>query len=528
MIPNTATPTPAMATVMAMIGRCGGRSSSSHNHNSTRRILGSLSPPSSQLHRTLFPSGGGTSLLLSPSRHNFSSMTDDLQHFSQRSNTNNNNNGNNLMLKKPKYHLPKRIILLRHGESLGNIDETAYASIPDWKIPLTRRGERQAQRVAEELATLLDGESLFCYCSPYKRTMETWNVIEQHLTSCTTTTTTQQDGDDGSANRDKQDDDDNNSAAKKGVEVIGMREEPRIAEQQFGNFQNPKKVRTAKSERRMFGRFFFRFPNGEAGLDVYNRVSSFLATLSRDIRQIDQLYSIRHDIDSTTTTEGGVNDKLQAATTYPLDDHNVVVDVGDCDQSSSNPTLLSSPSLDSNVNSGQFPSTSSSSSPSPPPTTTGEESDTSSSAACTDAMENMNILIVTHGLTLRLLLMRYFQLSVEEFEQSYNSQNARLVIMDRFVVSEESKTARYDDQREFYRLHEEAKEALNLKGDVSNEKPVYWRDTGRQNDSTKIPGLGGNHRRTLRQVPHGWGSAGVTERELGGLWSLAEEDDIEE
>ena len=41
--------------------------------------------------------------------------------------------------KKAKYLLPKRIILLRHGESLGNIDDTAYANIPDWKIPLTRR-----------------------------------------------------------------------------------------------------------------------------------------------------------------------------------------------------------------------------------------------------------------------------------------------------------------------------------------------------------------------------------------------------
>ena len=474
-------------------------------------------------------------------QHNFSSMTDDLQHYSrsrnilsktnpldQRSTTNDNNSTTTTtgVLKKPKYHLPKRIILLRHGESLGNIDETAYASIPDWKIPLTRRGERQAQRVAKELATLLDGESLFCYCSPYKRTMETWKVIERHLLSTTTTTSAavKQDGETISNDAD---------TTKKGVEVIGMREEPRIAEQQFGNFQNPKKVRTAKSERRMFGRFFFRFPNGEAGLDVYNRVSSFLATLSRDIRQIDQLYSIRHSDIHTTTTDRGVNDKLQAATTYPLDDHNnVVVDVADCEQSS-NATPLSSPSLDSNVNSGKFPSypppsSSSSSSSSSSTFATEDGHDTSDSAACVDAMENMNILIVTHGLTLRLLLMRYFQLSVEEFEQSYNSQNARLVIMDRFVVSEQSKTAPYDDQREFYRLHEEAKEALNLKGDVSNEKPVYWRDTGRRTDSANIPDVGGNQRRTLREVPHGWGSAGVTERELGGLWSLADDDDIEE
>lgn len=147
--------------------------------------------------------------------------------------------------------------------------------------------------------------------------------------------------------------------------------------------ENPHKVRTAKAERRTYGRFFFRFPNGEAGLDVYNRASSFLATLSRDIRQIDERYSLLH------------HDRPAG-----------------------------------------------------------------------DAMAAMNILVVTHGLTLRLILMRYFQLSVEEFENSYNSQNARLVVMDRMVDSA---------GREYYRLHETAKEALNFMGDVSNEKPVYWR-----------------------------------------------------
>lgn len=135
---------------------------------------------------------------------------------------------------------------------------------------------------------------------------------------------------------------------KDDITLVGTRQEPRIAEQQFGNFQvslcfhwklscrqvvsrrvpnlmlaismiqNPKKVRTAKSERRTFGRFFFRFPNGEAGLDVYNRASSFLATLSRDLQWLE-------------------------ANSIP--------------------------------------------------------------------MEDLNILIVTHGLTLRLLLMRYFQLT---------------------------------------------------------------------------------------------------------------------
>jgi hypothetical protein len=105
------------------------------------------------------------------------------------------------------HKLPKRIILLRHGESLGNLDETLYAEIPDWRIPLTRRGERQAERAAKELHSLVQNESLFTYCSPYTRTQETWKIMHEYLRG----------GND--------------------LKLIGTREEPRIAEQQFGNFQ---------------------------------------------------------------------------------------------------------------------------------------------------------------------------------------------------------------------------------------------------------------------------------------------------
>jgi broad specificity phosphatase PhoE len=87
--------------------------------------------------------------------------------------------------------------------------------------------------------------------------------------------------------------------------------------------------------------------------------------------------------------------------------------------------------------------------------------------------KEINILIVSHGLTCRLLLMRFFQLTVEEFENSYNSQNAKLVVMDRCLDPESG--------REYYRLDEQAKEALNLKGDVSNQRPVYWRSRYKEN-----------------------------------------------
>ena len=56
----------------------------------------------------------------------------------------------------------------------------------------------------------------------------------------------------------------------------------RRAEQQFGNFQNGEEMQQLKNDRSDFGRFYYRFPEGESGLDVYNRSTSFIGTMFRD------------------------------------------------------------------------------------------------------------------------------------------------------------------------------------------------------------------------------------------------------
>jgi hypothetical protein len=80
-----------------------------------------------------------------------------------------------------KFLLPKRIILVRHGESLGNEDESAYSKTPDWKIGLTNRGEQQSKQAGQDLAELCRGERLFTYVSPYDRTMQTWKLMKEEL-----------------------------------------------------------------------------------------------------------------------------------------------------------------------------------------------------------------------------------------------------------------------------------------------------------------------------------------------------------
>lgn len=124
----------------------------------------------------------------------------------------------------------------------------------------------------------------------------------------------------------------------KSTQILGIREEPRIVEQQFGNFQNLEDVRRAKQDRANFGRFFYRFPNGESGLDVYNRATSFISTVFRDAKMMRSRMG---------------------------------------------------------------------------------------------SLEDVNICIVTHGLTLRLILMRWFQYTVDEFE--YVTQPSSLSLTRSFT-----------------------------------------------------------------------------------------------
>ncbi|KAL2457994.1 Phosphoglycerate mutase-like protein AT74H [Abeliophyllum distichum] len=142
--------------------------------------------------------------------------------------------------------LPKRIILLRHGESEGNIDGSAYTTTPDHKIPLTSQGIDQAKKAGWRIRHVVSdaGEcsnwKVYFYVSPYERTRSTLREIGRAF-------------------------------PKK--RVIGVREECRVREQDFGNFQVAERMKAIKETREKFGRFFYRFPEGESAADVYDRVS---------------------------------------------------------------------------------------------------------------------------------------------------------------------------------------------------------------------------------------------------------------
>jgi len=172
--------------------------------------------------------------------------------------------------------MPNRLIMVRHGQSEGNVNEAIYTEHPDNVISLTNLGWEQAKMAGKALRNQIlnngkEGSTVHFIVSPYVRTMETFHglaaawcdpdaefghITDEHKRKIMWY----------------------NRLAEMG---ITWHEDPRIREQDFGNYQNQETINKAKRERYKFGVFYYRFPNGESASDVYDRVSTFLDSLWR-------------------------------------------------------------------------------------------------------------------------------------------------------------------------------------------------------------------------------------------------------
>lgn len=154
---------------------------------------------------------------------------------------------------------------MRHGESEGNCDKSVNRHTPNHKICLTPQGHKQARLAGDVLRQFLEQfhdelrgrkrRSVLFYTSPYLRARQTCEEII------------------------------------KGIEdledvLISVKEEARMREQDFGNFQStPEAMEEIWAQRAHYGHFFYRIPHGESAADVYDRIASFNETLFRQFRQ---------------------------------------------------------------------------------------------------------------------------------------------------------------------------------------------------------------------------------------------------
>ncbi|DAA78268.1 TPA_exp: Uncharacterized protein A8136_4244 [Trichophyton benhamiae CBS 112371] len=154
---------------------------------------------------------------------------------------------------------PRLIILIRHGQSEGNKNREIHQTVPDHRIKLTPEGHRQALEAGRRLREMLrPDDKIHFFTSPYQRTRETTEGILKSLTS---------------------DDPSPSPFPRQGIQVY---EEPRLREQDFGNFQPcSDEMERMWQERADYGHFFYRIPNGESAADAYDRVSGFNESLWR-------------------------------------------------------------------------------------------------------------------------------------------------------------------------------------------------------------------------------------------------------
>ncbi len=190
---------------------------------------------------------------------------------------------------------PRLIILIRHAQSEGNsafwlsslpscnaISSTRrqcdkpgltgpaenreiHQTTPDHRVKLTPEGWQQAQDAGRRLRAMLRADdTLHFFTSPYRRARETTEGILSTLAS---------------------DESDPSPFERNNIKVY---EEPRLREQDFGNFQPcSAEMERMWQERADYGHFFYRIPNGESAADAYDRVSGFNESLWRQFGEDD-------------------------------------------------------------------------------------------------------------------------------------------------------------------------------------------------------------------------------------------------
>ena len=159
--------------------------------------------------------------------------------------------------------LPSVIVLVRHGESECNADHTLWRTKPDNLVCLTPEGYEQAYEAGKRIESILsefDNVATKCELCGGNNSDPTPNEIRRiHLVVSPFERTLQ-----------------TAMAIRKSLEHLVVRSdvEPRIREQEFGNLQGDE-FKAFREEQKFIGRFWYRFPTGESGADVYDRVKSW-------------------------------------------------------------------------------------------------------------------------------------------------------------------------------------------------------------------------------------------------------------
>ncbi|CAB9523552.1 mutase-like protein [Seminavis robusta] len=166
--------------------------------------------------------------------------------------------------------LPDTIIVIRHGESEANVDKSLWKTVPDNLLGLTSKGRRQARTVGKRVEALLDAKQsqrVHLIISPFERTLQTAHHLRRYFEH----------------------------------RIVRTDIESRVREQEMGNIQGDEFAHY-RQQQVQIGRFWYRFPTGESGADVLDRVKSwwFESVLTVNTRPhyetVDTLVVVTHGL----------------------------------------------------------------------------------------------------------------------------------------------------------------------------------------------------------------------------------------
>ena len=156
------------------------------------------------------------------------------------------------------------IKLVRHGESRANTGEQLAHEVGDHAIALSARGHQQARAIGASFGADFVRRALL-FVSPYRRTRETLQGILE-------------------------------GSGLPADEARGLRvyDDPRLREVEHGY----EPIEPQEELRKTHGWFYYRFRGGESPADCYDRTSSFLESMMRQVerRSADNVLIVTHGL----------------------------------------------------------------------------------------------------------------------------------------------------------------------------------------------------------------------------------------
>jgi broad specificity phosphatase PhoE len=135
-------------------------------------------------------------------------------------------------------HIEKRwLIILRHGESEGNVDEQIYKDKPTSELKLTETGKKQATSAGRSIVSQIVRGRVAIFCSSFDRALGTMEKVKDEL-----------------------------SAA--GIEIKSETILDDLKEQKYGNAAGLAYIADRKESRQKYDNYEYCFPQGSLTMNM--------------------------------------------------------------------------------------------------------------------------------------------------------------------------------------------------------------------------------------------------------------------